>query len=517
MFSLFLTLSEKCYLGEMRRISSAVILSVLLLSSFISLLAFADTRQLQKNGRPAVYTLDDVPDPKSSPSWNYVSNPDSVISASTETDINVLIKELEDSTTAQVAVVILNSVGDVNSHDFGVDLFNKWEIGKADKDNGLLILLVMDQHAIEFITGKGMEGALPDVRCKYISETYMIPYAKAGNFDAAVLSGVKAVVMELENPALAEDLYSQQIGSGASVPWYERPVSMVPLAAAALIYTGLNLKGRKDRRKRVSKTEYERRQESKSYMEWKFWLLNVALPVAWLLYQWRIDPPVTWLELIVSFYIYCMILLFEKRMRFNGYIEKQYEGDRHQLYSAYAKSHSSWIGAYIFFPLPFLFYKFWKDLNQGKLRKMPYTCDRCGNTMSRIDENADDAYLSSSQLKEEQLHSVDYDVWHCNNCGNQKILNYVNYFSKYQECPNCKTHAYYHSKTVTLVSPTYSSTGSGEKIFDCLQCHHQDKKHFTIPMLTRSSSSSSSSSGSSGGGSSWGGGSSGGGGSSSHW
>lgn len=480
--------------------------------------AASGSTPLQQSGAKKPYTVQGVPDPKSSPGWNFVSNPDSVLSAAAVSEINALLKELEDSTTAQAAVAIINSIGDEVPHDFGVDLFNQWGIGKADKDNGLLILIVMDQHAIEFITGKGMEGALPDVRCKYISETYMIPYAGAGNFDAAVLSGVKAVVMELENPALAQDLYSQQMGSGSSVPWYARSVSMVPLAAAALIYTGLNLKGRKDRRKRISKTEYERRQESKSYMEWKFWLLNVALPVAWLLYQWRIDPPVTWLELIVSFYIYCIILLFEKRMRFNGYIEKEYEGDRHQLYSAYAKSHSGWIGAYIFFPLPFLLYKFWKDINQGKLRNTPYACDRCGNTMTRLDESADDAYLSSSQLKEEQLHSVDYDVWHCHNCGNQKILNYVNYFSKYQECPYCKTHAYYHSKTVTLVSPTYSSTGSGEKIFDCLQCHHQDKKHFTIPMLTRSSSGSSSSSGSgSSGGSSWGGGSSGGGGSSSRW
>src|SRR4030095_13896348 len=113
------------------------------------------------------------------------------------------------------------------------------------------------------ITGKGMEGALTDVECKHIQENYMVPYAKAGNFDAAVFGGVKAVVMELENPNNSEDLYAQGISGDYSTKEYMKPVSMVAMAAAALIYTGLNITGRKNRKKRIAKTEYERKQENK--------------------------------------------------------------------------------------------------------------------------------------------------------------------------------------------------------------------------------------------------------------
>jgi len=378
--------------------------------------------------------------------------------------------------------------------------------------------VTMDQRSIEFITGRGMEGVLPDVKCKYIQETFMIPYAKAGNYDAAIYGGVKAVADELRNPTNSQELFAQNLYS-SDTKWYQKPISMIAFAVAAIVYTALNLKGRKNRRNRKPKSIYEKHQESSSYMEAKFWLLNLAVPVAWLVYQWQLDPPITVLEFAIAAYVYGMLLLIEKRMRFNGYIEKEYENDRHELYAGYTKSHSSWIAAYIFFPIPFLLYKLWKDSFLRRLRRRSYTCEKCSHEMVRLDEKSDDAYLTPAQLKEEELHSVDYDVWHCNNCGNQKVLNYVNYFSKYKECPNCAAYAYYHSKTVTLVSPTYSSSGSGEKIYDCLNCHHQDKKHFSIPKLTHSSSSSGSSFSSSGssGGSSWGGGSSGGGGAGSHW
>jgi uncharacterized protein len=110
-----------------------------------------------------VYTVETVPDPKSSPSYHYVSNPDGVIEESTVAQIDSLLANLEKTTTSQVAVVVLNSIGETVPKTFATKLFNYWGIGDREKDNGLLILMVMDQRSIEFETGKGMEGVLPDV------------------------------------------------------------------------------------------------------------------------------------------------------------------------------------------------------------------------------------------------------------------------------------------------------------------------------------------------------------------
>ena len=73
------------------------------------------------------------------------------------------------------------------------------------------------------------------------------------------------------------------------------------------------------------------------------------------------------------------------------------------------------------------------------------------------------------------------------------------------------------TKNETLVSPTYDSSGKGQKTYTCKACNHVKKETYTIAKLTRSSSSGSGGSGGGGGGSSWGGGSSGGGGGGSSW
>ena len=69
---------------------------------------------------------------------------------------------------------------------------------EKEKNNGLVILLVTDQRCIQFYTGYGLEGDLPDAICKRIQTKYMIPYLKDGNWDAGMVAGVKAVCSRLD-------------------------------------------------------------------------------------------------------------------------------------------------------------------------------------------------------------------------------------------------------------------------------------------------------------------------------
>ena len=92
---------------------------------FISIAAFGQT----------VYTVETIPDPKQT-GGGYVSNPDGVIDASTVQNINAVLTALEDSTTIQVAVVVVNSIGDEVPGDFRTKLFRHWGIGQEDNNNG---------------------------------------------------------------------------------------------------------------------------------------------------------------------------------------------------------------------------------------------------------------------------------------------------------------------------------------------------------------------------------------------
>jgi uncharacterized protein len=92
---------------------------------------------------------------------------------------------------------------------------------------------------------------------------------------------------------------------------------------------------------------------------------------------------------------------------------------------------------------------------------------------------------------------------------------YKNSWSRYEDCPKCKTLAFYTKSSRTVRSASYTSGGEGERTKLCKFCQHSAISSYSIPMLVRSTSSSSSGSSSSGG--SWGGGSSSGGGASSSW
>ena len=111
-----------------------------------------------------------------------------------------MLLRLEDSTTAQVAVVVLESIDYPVPKEFATELFRKWGIGRADVNNGLLILMVIDQRRMEFETGYGLEPVLTDGVCKRIQVERMVPRAKEGRYGQALIDGIEEVNRILMDP-----------------------------------------------------------------------------------------------------------------------------------------------------------------------------------------------------------------------------------------------------------------------------------------------------------------------------
>ncbi|MEO7996402.1 MAG: TPM domain-containing protein [Gemmatimonadaceae bacterium] len=144
-------------------------------------------------------------------------------------------------------------------------------------------------------------------------------------------------------------------------------------------------------------------------------------------------------------------------------------------------------------------------------------CPKCGKDMHKLSESVDDEFLKPTQMLEEKLGSIDYDVWQCT-CGETLLpIAYVKHLSSYSNCPECHVRAQKTTRR-TIRAATYSSTGLAEKKFHCESCGRTKTQKIVLSQLTTSSSSGGSSGGSSSGGSSFGGSgsSSGGGGGSSY-
>lgn len=160
---------------------------------------------LHFSGLSQTYIVESIPDPKQS-GGGYVSDPAHFLGSTEIQTLNNLIRSLEDSTTAQVAVVVVPSIGEDNPKEFTTRLFNHWGIGQAGKDNGLLIFTVMDQRRTEFETGSGLEGVLPDVVCYRVGMQELVPHFQEGNYGQGLIAALTKFKMILENPDAAAEI-----------------------------------------------------------------------------------------------------------------------------------------------------------------------------------------------------------------------------------------------------------------------------------------------------------------------
>lgn len=157
--------------------------------------AFALT--LEHEQTVEIYKVTDVPNPRNESSSNWVSNPNQILDESYVWEINNMLSQLEDSLSIEVAVVALSSIGEDIPAEFAHKLFEHWGIGKKADDNGLLILLVLDQRKVIFATGYGLEGVLPDALCFRIQQNEMVPWFRKNDFDRGMTEGVRAVTLVL--------------------------------------------------------------------------------------------------------------------------------------------------------------------------------------------------------------------------------------------------------------------------------------------------------------------------------
>lgn len=156
---------------------------------FISTLALLAAATLAARS----YTPETVPNVQLQDARAYVSNPDNILSSATVDRINSLCLELKQKGLAEVAVLVLGEVDDRYIELFAHQVLNRWGVGRRGKDNGLVISVIRGQRDIQFATGYGLEGVLPDALCKRIQTVYMIPPLSAGDYDKGLLDGVTAV------------------------------------------------------------------------------------------------------------------------------------------------------------------------------------------------------------------------------------------------------------------------------------------------------------------------------------
>ncbi|HPD18263.1 MAG TPA: TPM domain-containing protein [Candidatus Goldiibacteriota bacterium] len=108
--------------------------------------------------------------------------------------IESLISEFEQKTGNEIAVVIIKSLEENDLEDFTNRLFEKWGVGKKGKDNGIMLLVALDEKKIRMEVGYGLEAMINDAIAGEIIREKIAPFFKRGLYAEGIYSGVFEIV-----------------------------------------------------------------------------------------------------------------------------------------------------------------------------------------------------------------------------------------------------------------------------------------------------------------------------------
>lgn len=124
-----------------------------------------------------------------------------ILSDETKTEIRSLAATLRDSGGACVVVVTTPSLYGLLVEDYTSQLFKKWKIGRADKNDGIILLVAPNERKSRIEVGYGLEHLIPDAIAKRIQAESIRPFLKNNQWNEGILSGTKAIIAKLNGTA----------------------------------------------------------------------------------------------------------------------------------------------------------------------------------------------------------------------------------------------------------------------------------------------------------------------------
>ncbi|OOH89781.1 methanol dehydrogenase [Pasteurellaceae bacterium 15-036681] len=131
----------------------------------------------------------DVPNP-----FRYVSDYTNTLSAQEKQTLENALVEYGTKTSSQIAVAIVPSTNGEEISTYSFNLFNKWGVGRAKQNNGVLLVISMSDRKLFIATGRGLEGALPDAIASSIIRNDITPFFKQGMYAQGIAKGLSSII-----------------------------------------------------------------------------------------------------------------------------------------------------------------------------------------------------------------------------------------------------------------------------------------------------------------------------------
>jgi uncharacterized protein len=143
------------------------------------------------------------------------------LTAGEQGELEQKLKAFEARKGTQIAVLIVPTIQPETVEQYSIRVTDAWKLGRAKVDDGVLVLLVMDDHDLRIEVGRGLEGALTDATSNRIEDETMIPLFKQGQFGAGINAGVDQIIRVCDGEPLPPPDSGWKGGAGAL--WHALP------------------------------------------------------------------------------------------------------------------------------------------------------------------------------------------------------------------------------------------------------------------------------------------------------
>ena len=462
-----------------------------------------------------VWTVKTVPNTRLESNLIHVSDPDGYLSDSIEMEINTALCAIREQ--ADVFVVTLTSIGDADTKHFATELFNYWGIGDAETNNGVLLLFVEDQHALETETGYGAEATLTDAKCERIFTTAMAPYFRVGDYEGGLCAGVAEIVtvfggevpvgLKTTLPSIG-DYEDEDSGlEDISVIFILFALAAFVLPILGLIFWAIKCKTKAE----ISDTFNATEENGATYVD--------GFKTNWTGSPWDGKGCLGGLMIGLSVFVFLFLVIFvlvmvnpdmeEKQMfdwaaigslvayltwicfRHNHRVLKtadklaQSSANPKSVYQA-ANDHTA--NKVAMWMAPWLGWVYYLIIQKKLKAHDECQCPKCGAMLRK-----DGLFgLPENHLAEEKVGAYAFTPYYCTNGHRIVVKEKGSQFSKFITCEKCGAYTMKLVDTKIVKQATYSSSGEKEETYACQHCGETFTKTAVIPMLVRYTSGSSS-------------------------
>jgi uncharacterized protein len=149
---------------------------------------------------------------------SHINDHANILTRQEKANLDNYLSQYERNTGIQVAVLIIRSLQNEILENYSLRVAEKWQLGAKDKDNGVLLLISMQEKKLRIEVGYGLEGVLTDAQSGFIIRNEIVPYFKNGNYYSGISAGLQTITgvlskeIEITDEQIAQSRKQQETG-----------------------------------------------------------------------------------------------------------------------------------------------------------------------------------------------------------------------------------------------------------------------------------------------------------------